>query len=145
MKHNSDNSSDVWVGEAEPATTEATTGLGLQKSAGNAAPATRGGGSAKMMPMPLITFETSKALTNKGKCQGSVCQYFRFNTGGAKFPNLINNAKYKTSTLDLAQKITDGTFRVTGNEIPSDSDMASMLEGYVKAPEHGECVFWTRR
>ena len=98
-----------------------------------------------MMPMPLITFETSKALTNKGKCQGSVCQYFRFNTGGAKFPNLINNAKYKTSTIDLAQKITDGTFRVTGNEIPSDSDMASMLEGYVKAPEDGEHIFWTRR
>ena len=182
----------MWVGEAEPATAGATTGLtkvveldgccrevagtktmklskaklyyimgrvkeggggeyldvGLQKTGGKAptgCAGAGGGGSAKMMPMPLSMFDTSKTFTKGNKCGGSVCKYFWFGIGGVKIPNLTNNAKYKTFTPDLAMKMTDGTFQVTGNEIPSDNNMASMLEGYVKAPEDGDYIFLTRR
>ena len=110
--------------------------------------------TGKVMPIPMSMFDTSKSV----KCgpdidgkmtTGYACRHWWFDIGGVKIPDLINQEHYKTFKPDLGQVMTPsadtGLFEITGNEVYTDNNMGSQLEGFIKAPADGDYIFYVYR
>ena len=103
--------------------------------------------NTKFMPIPISMFDTSKKGLHCGK---PICRHYWFGIGGTKIPNLVNHKNYGTFKPDKTEGIADGNFTVNRDDINrqeegNNNNMASMIEGYVKAPETGDYIFYTRR
>ena len=101
----------------------------------------------RYMPLPVSMFDTTKKLS----CGGSTCRHYWFGINGVKIPNLINHPKYKTFAPDKSEEMAPGTnFKVNRDDIKrqglySTNNMGSMIEGWFKVAEDGDCFFFTRR